>query len=103
MRVEIRHTVDCPNWEQAGRQLRLALIATGHADEDIVSREIRTPEDAARFPYAGSPTMTLDGLDLFPQADPVGDLACRLYATPRGLAGFPTLDQLSDAVAARWK
>lgn len=102
MRVEILHTADCPNWEQASRRLRLALLATGHPDVDIASRVLLTPQDAERFPYAGSPTMTVDGLDLFPEAEPIVDLACRLYATPTGLAGLPTVDQLTEAITARW-
>ncbi|TFB54413.1 thioredoxin family protein [Cryobacterium tagatosivorans] len=101
MRVEIRHTADCPNWEQAGRMVRQALIATGHPDVEIGSREIRTPQDAENFPYAGSPTLVLDGVDIFPGAERIVDLACRLYATPNGLAGLPTLDQLTNAIAAR--
>ena len=101
MRVEIRHTVDCPNWEQAARVLREALIVTGHPDVDVVSREIRTRLDAEHFPYAGSPSVILDGVDIFPGAERVVDLACRLYVTPNGLAGLPTLDQVTDAIAAR--
>lgn len=101
MRVEIRHTADCPNWEPAARMLRQALIATGHPDVDVVSREIRTRLDSEHFPYAGSPTMILDGVDIFPEAERIVDLACRLYATPNGLAGLPTLDQVTDAIAAR--
>ena len=99
MRVEIRHTADCPNWEQAALVVRQALIATGHPDETIVSREIRTRLDAEHFPYAGSPTITVDGVDIFPEAERVGDLACRLYLTPNGLAGLPTLGQVTDALA----
>src|SRR5690606_26209614 len=40
-------------------------------------------DDAAEGPFAGSPTITLNGEDLFPGADPSVDLACRIYATRR--------------------
>jgi hypothetical protein len=57
-------------------------------------------EDAARVPFAGSPTILLDGQDLFPAAERTSALACRLYSTPTGPAGLPSTDQIIDAIAA---
>ena len=99
MRVEILHIDDCANWEEAGRRVTIALAATGHADASVTFRTLRTPADAARFAFAGSPTITVDGVDLFPSAERISDLACRLYVTPAGLAGVPTVEQLEDALA----
>jgi type IV secretory pathway TraG/TraD family ATPase VirD4 len=58
----------------------------------------RQPEDAERLGFIGSPTVLVDGSDPFatPGA-PIG-LACRVYVTPEGLAGSPTLDQLMEAL-----
>lgn len=99
MRIELLHIADCPNWAETGRRLRLALAATGHDEVPIDYRLLETPEEAAAVPFAGSPTITVDGTDLFPVAARIDDLACRVYSTPAGLAGLPTVEQLTDALS----
>jgi hypothetical protein len=101
MRVELLHIDECPNWEEAATRLREALNATGHPDANIVLRLLKTSEEAARVPFAGSPTLTLDDEDLVPSEGRTTDLACRIYLTPNGLAGLPTTEQLVEAIQAR--
>lgn len=51
--------------------------------------------------FAGSPRVLVNGQDLFPDAAPVTELACRVYRNPQGLSGSPTpeaLDSLPTAV-----
>ena len=100
MDLEILHIDDCPNWEEAGSRLRAALDSTGHDGESIGFRLIRTSEDASGTAFAGSPTITLDGVDLIPSQGATGDLACRIYPTPSGLAGLPTVEQLIEGIRA---
>lgn len=101
MRFEVLHIDACPNSAEAIGRLREALVATGHPDAVVETRLLRTPEDAADAPFAGSPTITLDGTDLFPTTGQTNDLACRVYATPAGLAGVPTTAQIIDAITSR--
>ncbi len=101
MKVEILHIADCPNWQDAGRRMQEALTATDHDHVAVAFRLLLTSEDAAGAPFAGSPTITVDGADLFPTADRITDLACRIYSTPDGLAGSPTADQITDALRDR--
>ena len=43
----------------------------------------------------------VNGVDPFAtDADPVGGLSCRVYQTPGGPAGSPTLDQLREVLTA---
>lgn len=98
MKVEVLHIDECPNWEEAGGRLRNALTVTGHGDVEIGFLLLRTSEDAVRVPFAGSPTITVDGEDLFPSGGRTTDLACRIYYTPTGLAGLPTIEQLVQAI-----
>lgn len=98
--LEVLHIDDCPNWREAATRLRAALDATGHPDEAITFRLLRTSEDIDGTAFAGSPTITLDGVDLIPSQGATGDLACRVYATPAGLAGLPTVDQLIEGILA---
>lgn len=101
MKVEILHINDCPNWEEAGRRVREALAVTGRDDVAVTFRLLRTSDDASRVPFGGSPTITIDGADLFPAGVRITDLACRVYSTPGGLAGLPAVGQLTDALQRR--
>lgn len=100
MNIEVLHIEECPSWVEAGNRLREALNDSGLGETAIIYRLISTPEDAAQVPFAGSPTITIDGQDLFPSGGRTTDLACRVYPTPTGLAGLPTTEQLVDAIAA---
>jgi hypothetical protein len=98
--LEVLHIDDCRNWREAATRLRAALDSTGHADEAITFRMLRTSEDIVGTAFAGSPTITLDGVDVIPSQGATGDLACRVYLTPSGLAGPPTVDQLIEGIRA---
>ncbi len=98
MRIQLLYFDGCPNWEVAQARLRDALVAVGSVDM-IELVEVATQEQAERIGFHGSPTVMVNGRDLFAGADaPVG-LACRVYSTPEGLGGAPTTEQLASALA----
>lgn len=99
--IEVLHIEDCANWEEVGRRVRNALAALGDISASVRFRLVQTQDDAAAMTFAGSPTITVDGVDLFPIAEPPAALACRVYMTPAGSAGLPTQDQLMEALRAR--
>jgi hypothetical protein len=96
--VTLRYFDGCPNWLMADAHLREALDATGHVDVAVDHEKVETAEAAERLGFSGSPTVLIDGYDPFatPGA-PVG-LACRIYRTPQGMRGSPTVEQLSDVL-----
>ncbi|MET3769142.1 hypothetical protein ABIB15_001830 [Marisediminicola sp. UYEF4] len=98
MKVEILHIDECPNWEEAGRRVRIALDEAGVSGARIDFRLLASPEDAAQVPFSGSPTILIDGVDAFPGGGRTTDLACRVYYTENGLAGLPSIDRLRLAV-----
>ena len=98
--LQILHIDDCPNWKEAGSRLRDALDATDHQGALINYLAIQTSKDAEGTTFAGSPTITVDGVDLFPSPGAASDLACRIYQTPSGLAGLPTTEQLIERITA---
>ncbi len=98
MRIEVLHIDDCQNWEEAGERVTIALARMGDTTTAVEFRLLSTQEETAAVPFAGSPTIMLDGEDLFPGAERVVDLACRIYFTPQGLAGVPTVEQLVEAI-----
>lgn len=101
MNIEVLHISDCPNTDEAARRLGAALTALGHGGAAVKMRLMESPKDTVGTAFAGSPTITFNGTDIFPGRAPVQDLACRLYSTPRGLAGAPSIDQIKDALTSR--
>ena len=97
MKVELLHIVDCPNTAIAEANARAALDALGLGAVPVELVTIRTEAEVADAPFGGSPTILLDGVDLFPTA-PVRSLACRVYATESGFAGAPTQEQIEAAM-----
>ena len=97
MKIEILHIGDCPSWREAGTRVEAALVAL-RIHGSIEYRLLNTAADAAGTRFVGSPTILLNGDDLFPVMTRSADLACRMYATPDGLRGVPTTEQLVDAL-----
>ena len=97
MNVRLLYLDDCPNWTELEERLREALDSCG-VTVTIERCVVDTPEAADRYRFAGSPSILLDGRDPFPSVPGAIGLTCRLYATPYGPAGVPTLEQLVEAV-----
>lgn len=85
----------CPNWQQTDERLTVLQAEQGFTLEH---RKVDTPEEAARLAFAGSPTVLVDGVDPFATADAPTGLACRVYDTPDGPQGSPTLAQLREVL-----
>ncbi|MFY9633434.1 MAG: thioredoxin family protein [Cellulosimicrobium cellulans] len=98
MRIEILHIDDCPNTAKAVDQVEAALTALGYENGVVHLRRIGSPADTVGTGFAGSPTITANGIDIFPEGAPSSDLACRIYPTPGGYAGAPTVDQVMEAL-----
>ena len=77
MKVELLHIVDCPNADVAEANARAALDALGLGTVAVEVVTIRTEVEAASTQFGGSPTILVDGVDLFPTA-PGRSLACRV-------------------------
>ena len=89
----------CPSWRLADE--RLTAIAAERADLTVSRQRVETPAEAERLSFHGSPSILVDGVDVFAEpGDGVG-LSCRVYRTPEGPAGAPTMEQLRAAIATR--
>ena len=96
MDITLQYFDGCPNWKIAAE--RLAVIAAEHPGIVVTRRLVEDLEDAETIGFRGSPSMLVGGTDLFPDPSASVGLACRLYTTPTGLAGAPTLQQLRDVI-----
>lgn len=101
MRLELLHIDECPNSVKAYERLEAALTALGRTDVEVNMRLLESASDIEGTGFAGSPTITVNGSDIFPDGASTGDLACRIYMTPNGYAGLPTIDQLTKALRNR--
>ena len=92
MEITLQYFDGCPNWEVLDHRIAEALH--GRTDASIIRQRVGTTEEAVRLGFHGSPTILIDGIDPFAEPSaPVG-LACRVFRTPNGLAGSPTIEQL---------
>ena len=97
MEITLQHFNDCPNWLDTMERIERVVETTG-IDADVRVQLINTPEAAEAHKFRGSPTILIDGSDPFANPDaPVG-LSCRVYLTPDGMAGSPTVDQIRSAI-----
>ena len=99
MDVRLLYFDGCPNWTVAEERLRSALVRVGRSDEPIHRVLVETAEEAERLGFVGSPTIFIDGRDPFAVGGEQPALACRVFTTPDGRAGSPTLEQLVEALS----
>jgi hypothetical protein len=99
VRVEVLYFEGCPTYVAATQTLREVLSELGvEAEVELVA--VNTDEEAMGLRFPGSPTLRVDGRDLFPVAErSVWVLGCRTYATPEGLKGYPTREMIREALA----
>lgn len=96
MNVALLYFDDCPSWRITAEHLEaLSQVIPELTIHRVV---VDTVEAAAEHGFHGSPSIQVNGQDLFAAKDsPVG-LACRIYQTPDGPAGSPTLDQIRQVI-----
>ncbi len=105
MDIALLYFDGCPSWRLADQRLR--AVTAGRPDITLTHHRVETAAEADRVGFRGSPSILIDGIDPFASADTDADvgvrvavgLSCRLYETPDGPAGAPSLDQLRAAIA----
>jgi hypothetical protein len=101
MKVEVLYFDGCPTYETAARTLRAVLAEKG-LESDIELVAVNSDEEARRLRFSGSPTIRVDGRDLFPVPESGRwGLGCRVYTTPEGLRGYPTAEMLREALTTQ--
>ena len=101
MKVGILYFDGCPTYGVAEKILKEVLVRKGiEAEVELVA--VNSDEEAQRFRFPGSPTIRVDGRDVFPAGERTDwRLGCRVYATPEGLQGFPTAEMLREALTRK--
>jgi hypothetical protein len=100
LRVELLWWRGCPSTGAMALELERALADLGLAGARLERREVEDEATAERERFVGSPTVRVDGRDLFPpdSAEPSG-LACRIYRLRDGrFSPTPDPADLRDAL-----
>ncbi len=99
MRIELLYFEGC-----RGSAKTVGIVEGAVAEEGIAAEIVTTslaPNDRRVFP--GSPTILVDGEDLFPaqRRDEARALSCRIYASPEGPKDHPTEAMVRTALRER--
>ncbi len=95
MKIDLLYFDGCPSWQSGLENLRSAIVREGlQAELNVV--EVRDDEAAMRLRFLGSPSFIVDGADLWPENRADYHLSCRVYMTPEGIKGAPTIDMLQE-------
>lgn len=96
MVITLQYFDGCPNWKIADE--RLMLLAAERPEIVVKRQTVDTVEEAEQVGFHGSPSILINGVDVFADAStPVG-LVCRRYMIEEGPAGAPTLEQVRAAL-----
>jgi hypothetical protein len=96
MRIELVVSPDCQHESAVAEVLTQALADVGLGSVARTVTVIDSQEDAGRRRFIGSPTIFVDGEDVFPEPGRPASLACRMYPGLR--ADVPGLRDLRQAL-----
>jgi hypothetical protein len=102
MRVELLWWEGCPSHPETLADLRRSLTAEG-VDAEVEMVEVESDEQARAERFPGSPTIRIDGEDIFPsdEAEP-HSLTCRVYRLRDGRPSpTPDPEDLREAIRRR--
>ncbi len=99
MQIDLLYFDGCPSWEGGLENLKAALEAEG-LEAEIRLLKVENDDDAARLKFLGSPSFCVDGADLWTEDRKRYNLSCRVYSTPQGMKGAPTVDMLREKLRA---
>jgi hypothetical protein len=99
MKIELLCFDGCPSWQTALANLQTALQLERLAAH-VTPVTVEDETAATQLRFLGSPSIHLDGKDLWPQERAEYFLSCRMYLTPEGMRGWPTVAMLRDRLHA---
>jgi hypothetical protein len=95
VRIDLLYFDGCPSWQSGLENLRSA-VAREELQADIHVVPVTDDEQAASLRFLGFPSFIVDGADLWPEIRAAYHLSCRVYLTPEGIKGAPTIDMLQE-------
>ena len=99
MEIDLLYFDGCPSWEEALKNMKTALAVEG-LQADIRLLRVEDNAEATRLRFLGSPSFRVNGVDLWQEQRKRYNLSCRVYTTPQGLKGVPTVEMLREQLHA---
>jgi hypothetical protein len=96
--IELLVVADCPHEALARAVLLDAAEQAGLGNVQVAITVIETDEQAKTRAFIGSPTFLVEGVHPFAVAGARTGVACRIYPTPNGPSGVPTVAALREAL-----
>jgi hypothetical protein len=93
MKIDLLYFSDCPSYREGLENLKTALAAEG-LQAKIRMLPVEDEALAQRLKFLGSPSFQIDGQDLWAEQRQTYHLSCRVYHTPQGLRGAPSVEML---------
>jgi hypothetical protein len=95
MKIELLYFDGCPSWKPGLANLKSALELEGlEVPVDMV--RVEDEAGATDLKFLGSPSFHVNGVEFWPEEREEYALNCRVYSTPEGLKGWPTLSMLRN-------
>jgi hypothetical protein len=85
----------CPSWQSALENLE-KVLESEQIPAQITLVKIDSDAQAQKEHFLGSPSIRVNGVDLWPEERANYSLSCRVYHTPMGMRGSPTLEMLRE-------
>ena len=93
MNIKILYFDGCPSWRNAYEHLKAALKEEGLTIPVELVR-VQSDQEAAKSRFQGSPSLQYNDQDFWPEERSTYSMSCRVYQTPEGLRGWPTVSML---------
>jgi hypothetical protein len=97
VKIDLLYFDGCPSWQAGLEKLRSALQALG-LETSMELIQVMDNDDAARRKFLGPPSFCVNGVALWEEKRDTYSLSCRVYATPEGIKGSPTVSMLQEAI-----
>jgi len=97
MKVELLYFDGGPCWQSGLQNLQSAQKTNG-LDVAVELVQVLDNDDATRKKFLGSPSFRINGVDLWHEEWEVYSMSCRVYATPEGIKGRPSVFMLQEAI-----
>ncbi len=95
MKIDLLYFDGCPSWQEGLVNLKTALI-NENLQAEINLVQVDDDAEAARLRFLGSPSFHVNGIELWPEQRAQYNLSCRVYSTPYGMRGAPTVEMLQE-------
>jgi hypothetical protein len=97
--IQLLYFEGCPSWETGLEMLKTAL-KLDQFDDSVELIKVQDDSEAARLKFLGSPSFRAAGQDLWPEERDSYSLSCRVYRTPEGMQGWPSVEMLREKLKA---